>query len=107
VVPVPTPVPTTQQILDQLSLQYKLSQNLPTIITDPATADDIEQERGLMKSKVEALLSLVNDCKDYSEFERKLSALQLPDDGVVADLADLLTATFVDALIDDKDNKNA
>lgn len=106
-VPIPTPVPTTQQILDQLSLQYKLSQNLPTIITDPATDDDIEQERGLMKSKVEALLSLVNDCKDYGEFERKLSALQLPDDGVVADLADLLTATFVDALVDDKDSKDA
>ncbi|MGP4848685.1 phage portal protein family protein, partial [Marinobacter sp. 1Y8] len=39
--PAPTPVPSTQQILDQLSLQYKLSQNLPTIITDPATDDDI------------------------------------------------------------------
>ena len=105
--PIATPIPSTQQILDQLSLQYKLSQDLPTIITDPATDDDIEQQRGLMQSKVEALLSLVNDCKDYSEFERKLSALQLPDDGVVADLADLLTATFVDALVDDRDSKDA
>lgn len=107
VVPVPTPVPTTQQILDQLSLQYKLSQNLPTIITDPATDDDIEQERQLMQPKIDAMQALVDDCKDYSEFERKLSALQLPDDGVVADLADALTATFINALVDDKDNKDA
>ncbi len=109
-VPVAAPIPTTQQILDQLSLQYKLSQDLPTIITDPATDDDIERERTLMQPKIDALLSLVNDCKDYSEFERKLSELQLPDDGVVADLADALTATFVNALVDDKvskDNKNA
>lgn len=108
--PTATPIPSTQQILDQLSLQYQLSQDLPNIITDPATDDDIERERGLMQPKIDALLSLVNDCKDYSEFERKLAALQLPDDGVVADLADALTATFVNALVDekaDKDNKDA
>jgi hypothetical protein len=102
--PLPTtpPVPSTQQILDQLSSQYKLSQDLPTIITEPATDTDIERERKLMQSKVDALIELVNDCEDYSEFERKLSELQLPDDGVVADLADAMTAVFIDSLVDDK-----
>ena len=106
--PVPaTPIPSTQQILDQLSLQYKLSQNLPTILTDPITTDDIAAERVLMQSKIEALQAAVDDSKDYKDFERKLSALQLPDDGVVADLADVLTAQFLNGLgVDDKADKD-
>lgn len=97
-VPVQPEVPTTQQILDQLSLQYKLSQNLPTILTDPITPDDIAAERVLMQSKIEALQAAVDSSTDYKDFERKLSALELPDDGVVADLADVLTAQFLNGL---------
>ncbi|MGP4950714.1 phage portal protein family protein [Psychrobacter sp. T6-1] len=102
----PTPVPTTQQILDQLSLQYKLSQNLPTIITDPATDDDIDKERDLMQPKIDALLELSQNCESYDELKLGLAKLELPDDGVVADLADAMIATFIDGLIDDKAKKD-
>lgn len=101
------PIPTTQQILEQLSQQYKLSQNLPTILTEPTTDKDIETERTLMSPKIDALLSLVNECNDYGEFERRLSELELPDDGVVADLADVLTANFLNGLGIDKDDDDA
>ncbi len=105
--PAPTPVPSTQQILDQLSLQYKLSQNLPTIITDPATDDDIEQERGLMEPKMAALLALSQKCDSYDELKLGLAKLDLPDEGLVADLADKLVNSFTDGLGINKDDKDA
>lgn len=105
--PAPTPVPSTQQILDQLSLQYKLSQNLPTIITDPATDDDIEQERGLMEPKMAALLALAQKCDSYDELKLGLAKLDLPDEGLVAALADKLVNSFTDGLGINKDDKDA
>ncbi|MGP4734367.1 MULTISPECIES: phage portal protein family protein [unclassified Psychrobacter] len=105
--PAPTPVPSTQQILDQLSLQYKLSQNLPTIITDPATDDDIEQERGLMEPKMAALLALSQKCDSYDELKLGLAKLDLPDEGLVAALADKLVNSFTDGLGINKDDKDA
>ncbi len=105
--PAPTPVPSTQQIIDQLSLQYKLSQNLPTIITDPATDDDIEQERGLMEPKIAALLALSQKCDSYDEFKLGLANLDLPDEGLVAALADKLVNSFTDGLGINKDDKDA
>lgn len=105
--PAPTPVPSTQQILDQLSLQYKLSQNLPNIITDPATDDDIEQERGLMEPKMAALLALSQKCDSYEEFKLGLANLDLPDEGLVAALADKLVNSFTDGLGINKDDKDA
>lgn len=105
--PAPTPAPSTQQILDQLSLQYKLSQNLPTIITDPATDDDIEQERGLMEPKIAALLALSQKCDSYDEFKLGLANLDLPDEGLVAALADKLVNSFTDGLGINKDDKDA
>lgn len=105
--PAPTPVPSTQQILDQLSLQYKLSQNLPTIITDPATDDDIEQERGLMEPKMAALLALAQKCDSYDELKLGLAKLDLPDEGLVANLADKLVNSFTDGLGINKDDKDA
>lgn len=105
--PAPTPVPSTQQILDQLSLQYKLTQNLPTIITDPATDDDIEQERGLMGPKMAALLALSQKCDSYDELKLELAKLDLPDEGLVAALADKLVNSFTDGLGINKDDKDA
>lgn len=105
--PTPTPVPSTQQILDQLSLQYKLSQNLPTIITDPATDDDIEQERVLMEPKIAALMVLSQKCDSYEEFKLGLGKLDLPDEGLVAALADKLVNSFTDGLGINKDDKDA
>ncbi len=105
--PAPTPVPSTQQILDQLSLQYKLSQNLPTIITAPASDDDIEQERGLMEPKMAALLALSQKCDSYDELKLGLAKLDLPDEGLVAALADKLVSSFTDGLGINKDDKDA
>lgn len=105
--PAPTPVPSTQQILDQLSLQYKLSQNLPNIITDPASDDDIEQERGLMEPKMAALLALSQKCDSYDELKLGLAKLDLPDEGLVAALADKLVNSFTDGLGINKDDKDA
>ena len=105
--PAPSPVPSTQQILDQLSLQYKLSQNLPNIITDPATDDDIEQERGLMEPKMAALLALSQKCDSYDELKLGLAKLDLPDEGLVAALADKLVNSFTDGLGINKDDKDA
>ena len=105
--PAPTPVPSTQQILDQLSLQYKLSQNLPTIITDPATDDDIEQERVLMEPKIAALMALSQKCDSYEEFKLGLGKLDLPDEGLVAALTDKLVNSFTDGLGINKDDKDA
>lgn len=105
--PAPTPVPSTQQILDQLSLQYKLSQNLPTIITDPGTDDDIEQDRVLMEPKIAALMALSQKCDSYEEFKLGLGKLDLPDEGLVAALADKLVNSFTDGLGINKDDKDA
>lgn len=94
--PTAQPAPPTQ--LSQHYKPFLLSQNLPTVLTDAPTDKDVAKEQQLMQPKVNALISLFDDCDNYADFERKLSAISLPDSGLVADLADQLTDSFADGL---------
>lgn len=90
-----------QAMLSKQFEQLKLSQNLPTILTRAATDDDAERERKLMQPKVEALLSLLDDCGNYMEFERRLNDIQLPDGGIMYDLMTQSVSSYIDGVTAD------
>lgn len=94
--------------LGQLSQHYQrflLSENLPEAITTTPDAADKKAEQDLMQPKIDALLSLCADCNDYAEFEQRLSAMQLPDDGLMTDLAIQASASYVDGIAADNSVK--
>lgn len=94
--------------LGQLSQHYQrflLSENLPSAITQTPDAADKKAEQKLMQPKIDALLSLCADCNDYAEFEQRLAAMQLPDDGMVADLAGQTAVSYVDGVAADNSVK--
>lgn len=82
--------------------QWRLSQNLPTILTAPDIDELSQKERQLMQPKIEALQLLCDECDSYEEFNKRVEALGIPDGGLVADLATELAASFVDGLTADK-----
>lgn len=101
------PVPSTQQILDQLSL--RLSQNLPASLTADDESDNDAKtvhEQQFMQPKINALLDAMADSKDYADFERKLSQVVLPDAGLVMDIAKQCTHSYVEGLAADNAQKD-
>lgn len=60
--------------------------------------DDYEPKPNISKTKVDAILSILNDCDNYAEFEKRLENLSLPDGGMVKDLGDKMTEQFVKGL---------
>lgn len=95
------PAPITQLSQQVRALQLQLSNGLPDNITEPTTDNDIEHDRAIMQPKVEALLSLLDGCESYSEFERRLSELSLPDGGMIEDLMTQCVGSYIDGLAND------
>ena len=54
-----------------------------------------------------ALLALSQKCDSYDELKLELAKLDLPDEGLVAALADKLVSSFTDGLGINKDDKDA
>ena len=96
-----TPAPITQLSKQVRALQLQLSNGLPDNITEPTTDNDIEHDRAIMQPKVEALLSLLDGCESYGEFERRLSELSLPDGGMIEDLMTQCVGSYIDGLAND------
>lgn len=96
-----TPAPITQLSKQVRALQLQLSNGLPDNITEPTTDDDTRHDRAIMQPKVEALLSLLDGCESYSEFERRLSELSLPDGGMIEDLMTQCVGSYIDGLAND------
>ena len=95
------PAPITQLSQQVRALQLQLSNGLPDNITEPTTDDDVEHDRAIMQPKVEALLSLLDGCESYGEFERRLSELSLPDGGMIEDLMTQCVGSYIDGLAND------
>lgn len=95
------PAPITQLSQQVRALQLQLSNGLPDNITEPTTDDDVEHDRAIMQPKVEALLSLLDGCESYDEFERRLSELSLPDGGLIEDLMTQCVGSYIDGLAND------
>lgn len=95
------PAPITQLSQQVRALQLQLSNGLPDNITEPTTDDDTRHDRAIMQPKVEALLSLLDGCESYSEFERRLSELSLPDGGMIEDLMTQCVGSYIDGLAND------
>ena len=95
------PAPITQLSQQVRALQLQLSNGLPDNITEPTTDDDVEHDRAIMQPKVEALLSLLDGCESYGEFERRLSELSLPDGGMIDDLMEQCVGSYIDGLAND------
>lgn len=95
------PAPITQLSQQVRALQLQLSNGLPDNITEPTTDNDIEHDIAIMQPKVEALLSLLDGCESYSEFERRLSELSLPDGGMIEDLMTQCVGSYIDGLAND------
>lgn len=95
------PAPITQLSQQVRALQLQLSNGLPDNITEPTTDDDVEHDRAIMQPKVEALLSLLDGCESYDEFERRLSELSLPDGGMIEDLMTQCVGSYIDGLAND------
>lgn len=55
-------------------------------------------ETKIGKTKLNAILSILNDCDDYSQFSQNLNDLTLPDGGMVEDLADKTTDSYIKGL---------
>ena len=70
-------------------------------VTEPTTDDDTRHDRAIMQPKVEALLSLLDGCESYGEFERRLSELSLPDGGMIDDLMEQCVGSYIDGLAND------
>lgn len=78
-----------------LSLPYSLQLSQQH---DDHNHDDYEPKPNISKTKVDAILSILNDCDNYAEFEKRLENLSLPDGGMVKDLGDKMTEQFVKGL---------
>lgn len=94
--PASTAAPVTQ-----LGAQYLLSQNLPTVLTEPTTDADADKEQALMQPSITALLSALDDCSSYAEFEQRLSNLTLPTGDIVNDLATQCVGSYIEGLAAD------
>lgn len=95
------PAPITQLSKQVRALQLQLSNGLPDNITEPPTDDDIDHDRAIMQPKIEALLSLLDGCENYGEFEQRLSELSLPDGGLIDDLMTQSIGSYIDGLAND------
>lgn len=95
------PAPIAQLSQQVKALQLQLSNGLPDNITEPTTDDDIDHDRAIMQPKVEALLSVLDGCESYSEFERRLSEMTLPDGGLIDDLMSQCVGSYIEGLAND------
>ena len=95
------PAPIAQLSQQVRALQLQLSNGLPDNITEPTTDDDIDHDRAIMQPKVEALLSVLDGCESYSEFERRLSEMTLPDGGLIDDLMSQCVGSYIEGLAND------
>lgn len=64
-------------------------------VEDPMPTD---METKIGKSKLSAILSILNDSEDYQQFSQSLNNLTLPDAGMAEDLADKTTDAYVKGL---------
>lgn len=83
----------TPNVQPSMPLSLKLSQQ-----HDDHNHDDYEPNPNISKTKVDAILSILNDCDNYAGFEKRLENLSLPDGGMVKDLGDKMTEQFVKGL---------
>lgn len=83
----------TPTVQPSMPLSLQLSQQ-----HDDHNHDDFEPKPNISKTKVDAILSILNDCENYAEFEKRLENLGLPDGGMVKDLGDKMTEQFVKGL---------
>ncbi len=91
----PQPNATTGQPdghIDLGSQQFVLAQQS----VEDTTPTAIETKVG--KTKLNAILSILNECDDYTQFSQQLDNLTLPDGGLVDDLAEQTTDAFVKGL---------
>lgn len=95
------PAPIAQLSQQVRALQLQLSNGLPDNITEPTTDDDIDHDRAIMQPKVDALLSVLDGCESYSEFERRLSEMTLPDGGLIDDLMSQCVGSYIEGLAND------
>lgn len=95
------PEPIAQLSKQVKALQLQLSNGLPDKITEPTTDDDIDHDRAIMQPKVDALLSVLDGCESYSEFERRLSEMTLPDGGLIDDLMSQCVGSYIEGLAND------
>lgn len=95
------PAPIAQLSQQVKALQLQLSNGLPDNITEPTTDDDIDHDRAIMQPKVEALLSVLDGCESYSEFERRLSEMTLPDGDLIDDLMSQCVGSYIEGLAND------
>lgn len=95
------PAPIAQLSQQVRALQLQLSNGLPDNITEPTTDDDIDHDCAIMQPKVEALLSVLDGCESYSEFERRLSEMTLPDGGLIDDLMSQCVGSYIEGLAND------
>ena len=95
------PEPIAQLSKQVKALQLQLSNGLPDNITEPTTDDDIDHDRAIMQPKVDALLSVLDGCESYSEFERRLSEMTLPDGGLIDDLMSQCVGSYIEGLAND------
>ena len=71
------------------ALSLRLSQSAPG-----TGKGDLAHDRKILAPKIDAIIAALADAKDYQDFEAALSALQLPDGGMTADLEAKLKAAF-------------
>lgn len=96
----PTPTSANAQ-LSKIYKQYLLSQNLPSSLTandDKELDAKTKRERDIMSPKVQAVLSLLDDCDSYGDFEKRLSAFELPDGGMIDDLMEQCVGSYIEGL---------
>ena len=55
-------------------------------------------ESKISKTKLNAILSILNECDDYTQFSQQLDDLTLPDGGMAEDLADKTTDSYLKGL---------
>ncbi len=79
-----TPSPPTPK---QQNLALSDNQSLNQAISHSPIGDRGEGEQDFMQPKIDMLLSLVNECQDYDEFEKRLFDVEFDNDDLVAKLA--------------------
>lgn len=64
----------------------------------------LNNNKKIMQGKINAILDLLNNCDSYTEYEQKLSNLDLTDDGLITDLAKQSTDAYLEGLLSANDS---
>lgn len=102
--------PSANAQLSKAYQQYLLSQNLPSSLTADDDKDDdakTKHEQQFMQPRIDALLAAMSDSNgSYADFERKLSQVTLPDAGLITDIAQQCTHSYVEGMAADNSAKD-